>query len=283
MKTAVTTALYFEKESMRIDYAAIKAHGYDAVDFDLCNTNSPWYTLSDELVAERAAAERQLLLDAGLSICQLHGPWPTDDTTAQSREEKMQHMRRALKVSALLGAPYMVVHPVMPFGWSGEEVPEVAFSMNVDFFRELCGYAEHEGVAVCVENMPFLQQQISRIPRITALVEAVDRDNFFICLDTGHCNVFKDDVGEMVRLCAHKLRVLHVHDNTAKRDDHGLPFSGSIDWHGFVSALREVGFTGVLSIETKVRRDYPAGLREYVLTGLGKLSRALAAECSEES
>ena len=85
------------------------------------------------------------------------------------------------------------------------------------------------------------------------IVEAVKKVNSQfagICLDTGHCNCLNDDIAENVRLSSPYLRVLHVHDNKYSADGHFIPFLGSIDWSAFTKALAEVGFDGVLSLES---------------------------------
>ncbi len=279
MKIGITTGVYTDPETGSIDLQAIAAHGYDCVDFDLCDTNGPVYQLSEIGLAPYLQDIKAQIAAAGLSVSQVHGPWPTDDKSEESRAAKMIYMRRAVQAGAMLGSPYMVVHPVMPFGWSGGEDAEVAKQMNIEFFSELCDYAAPLGVGICVENMPFLEQRISTVERIVELVEAVDRPNFHICLDTGHANVFRHNCGEMVRLCGKYLKVLHVHDNCGKRDSHCIPFDGTVDWNGFAAALKETGFAGVLSIETKVRRDYPKGMREETLRHLARLIRALADQC----
>lgn len=62
-------------------FAHLKALGYEAVDHGLFDIKQVWYTDDTKLSAHcaevRAAAEKH-----GLEISQVHGPWPTDDTTS---------------------------------------------------------------------------------------------------------------------------------------------------------------------------------------------------------
>ncbi len=99
--------------------------------------------------------------------------------------------------------------------------------------------------------------------------------NLYICMDTGHCNVFGDDCGEMIRLCGDKLKVFHIHDNNGLRDDHNLPYSGTIWWQSFKDAIREIGFNGCLSSEADVSRELPEDIQEYMKIGLSKIMRSL--------
>jgi sugar phosphate isomerase/epimerase len=58
------------------------------------------------------------------------------------------------------------------------------------------------------------------------------------------------DQGEYIRGCGAKLIALHIADNLGERDDHMLPHSaGTVDWSDVVSALREVGYSGLFNFE----------------------------------
>ena len=43
--------------------------------------------------------------------------------------------------------------------------------------------------------------------------------------------------------------MLHVHSNDGRDDLHTLPFLHPMDWPDFMSALREIGYDGTLSLE----------------------------------
>ncbi len=255
---------------------AIRGVGFEAIDLSLCDTACEFYALPEKELLPRLEALKNDIEKAGLFLSQLHGPWPTDDKSEQSRAEKMLFMRRAVWIANKLCCPYLVVHPVMPYGWGEEADADIAFEMNLSFCRELCDYAAPFGVTVCVENMPMTAHRISPMPRIVELVEAVERENCGICLDTGHANVFGDDAGEMVRLCAPYLKVLHVHDNDGKRDQHLFPYIGTVKWDNFTTALQEIGYQGVLNIESKLSSKMPPALRAKALTLLSSTARHLA-------
>ena len=69
------------------------------------------------------------------------------------------------------------------------------------------------------------------------------------CLDTGHANCAGIAAGKFARILGDRLKVLHIHDNMAKSDAHALPFTGTIDWKDFGAALKEIGYSGALSLE----------------------------------
>lgn len=233
-------------------FARLKALGYDTVDHGLSNIKQSVYHDDQALLAHcaavRAAAEKN-----GLEISQIHGPWPTDDTTSAGRAEGWRCMHRAVYACHLLGAKYMVIHPQMPFGWGGgedEAAEDIAEQTTVDLLTELIPDCEKYGVIVCLENMPFKKQRISSMRYIVRAVEKVHSPYVGICLDTGHCHYLREDITENVQLAAPYLKVLHVHDNKQEADSHMLPLLGSMDWTAFTTALAQSGFDGSISLET---------------------------------
>ncbi|MBQ7313735.1 MAG: sugar phosphate isomerase/epimerase [Clostridia bacterium] len=230
-------------------YLRIRELGYDAVDQDLADTKAPYYrdaaAMEEHCKAVRAAAEA-----AGLEISQVHGPWPTDDTTAENRAETLGNMRLAVYGCHCLGSPYLIIHPQMPYGWGHEEDADFALSLTVELMKALMPDCEKYGVTLCLENMPMTAHRISTMDRIAEAVALVNHPNAGICLDTGHTNVYGHDLGDAVRTAGTYLRTLHVHDNDGRADRHQLPYLGTADWSSFTAALAETGFSGVLSLET---------------------------------
>jgi sugar phosphate isomerase/epimerase len=244
-------------------YVRMRELGYDAVDQDLADTNAPCYRDAASMEAHckviRAAAEA-----AGIEISQVHGPWPTDDTTAENRAKTLENMRLAVYGCHCLGAPYLIIHPQMPYGWGREEDADFALSLTVGLMKNLMPDCEKYGVTLCLENMPMTAHRISTMDRIAEAVEMVGHPNAAICFDTGHTNVYGHDLGDAVRTAGKYLRTLHVHDNDGKADRHQLPWLGTADWNSFTAALAETGFDGVMSLETRgpVSKEMPDAVRD---------------------
>lgn len=244
-------------------YLRIRELGYDAVDQDLADTNAPYYqnaaAMEEHCKTVRAAVEA-----AGLEISQVHGPWPTDDTTAENRAETLENMRLAVYGCHCLGSQNLIIHPQMPYGWGREEDADFALSLTVELMKALMPDCEVYGVTLCLENMPMTAHRISTMDRIAEAVTLVDHPNAAICLDTGHVNVFGHDLGDAVRAAGKYLRTLHVHDNDGKADRHQLPYLGTANWGSFTAALAEAGFDGVMSLETAgaVSRAMPEAVRD---------------------
>ena len=50
---------------------------------------------------------------------------------------------------------------------------------------------------------------------------------------------------------------MHIHDNFGARDEHLLPFDGSIDWKWAMSNLKKAGFNRELTMEIVYHGQYP--------------------------
>lgn len=249
MRTGIFSTLASNLSTYDEQFARIKELGFDAVDHGLIDINEEYY--KDVSVMEAHCREvRDAAEKNGICIFQVHGPWPTDDTTEEGRAIGWDCMHRAVYACHLLGSKYLVIHPQMPFGWYEEPDADYAESVTLALMRDLLPDCEKYGVTVCLENMPFREQRISPMKNIVAAVEKIGSEFAGICFDTGHCNFLFDDITENIRLAAPYLKVLHVHDNDTNADSHWIPFNGNIDWEAFASTLAEIGYDGVLSLET---------------------------------
>ena len=230
-------------------YARVRELGYQTVDESLDQTGASWYA-NREAMAAYCQKVRQVAAEAGIEISQVHGPWPTDDTTEEKRAATLEHMKLAVYGCGQMGAKYLVIHPQMPYGWDHEDSADFAEALTVQLLQALIPVCEENNVIVCLENMPMTAHRISPMAKIAEVVAKINSPYVGICLDTGHSNVYGHDLGEMVRIAAPWLKVLHVHDNNGKQDLHQLPYLGTADWDSFTKALGEVGFAGSLSLET---------------------------------
>ena len=188
-------------------------------------------------------------------------------------------MKKSIRGAAILGSPYWVIHPIMPFGVLdlGTENEALTWQLNLEFMGELLKTAKECGVTICLENMPFLKFSISTPEAIKRFVEEMDDESFQICLDTGHVAVFPDiSLPDSIRSLGSYIKVLHVHDNDGEYDRHFMPYFGKIDWQAFKAALRDISFEGVLSLEAGPPKNLPADLYDEGLRFLSQIAAALA-------
>lgn len=247
---------YISKYGFKEGGERMLSHGFDYLDLS-------WYADTEHELYANTGKDficdchiwRDKLTRGGIKINQVHGPWrcPAKDDTVEYRAERFEKMSRAIIATGILGAKYIALHPIMPFGTDSPDYPEEQFRMNIEFFGNLAKVAEDNDVIVCLENMPFVNLPTSSITAILRIVKEVNHPNLKVCLDTGHANIVPPAPADAVRLIGKDLlMMLHVHDNLGQLDHHLLPFEGTIDWDDFAAALKEIEFDGVISLETDV-------------------------------
>jgi len=265
----------------------IRALGYDAVDYNgMCDEpGQGMFALSDEEFERELRKDRAAIEAAGLEICQTHGVWPYDDTKPEQWELKFEAMVKSIKGTAILGSEYVIVHPVMPFGWNESPDHSRDVRENVEYMKRLVPYAEKYGVKIALENMPNPYVPCGRIEELVECVDEVNSPCLVACLDTGHSTALGYDAGDAVRMLGDRLHCLHVHDNDGKRDLHWFPYYGVTDWEHFTDALKAIGYRGYMSLETSVggkMRMLPAELRAEGDRWMAHIVRKLAEKASGE-
>ena len=264
----------------------MRTHGYEGLDYrEFVNTDTPLFEKNSYEFESYLRAQRAAIVAAGITVHQVHGPWrvPIQDSTAADREERFSKMVRSIEGTAILGSRHFVIHPVMPFRTNDEGHESETYAINLEFMERLCKAGRDNDVIICLENMPFPKLSLASVQATLEFVQTINDDYFKMCLDTGHCTMFDFSPGDGIRLIGRdNLCALHIHDNVGIKNLHQLPYNGVIDWSDFGTSLREVGFDGVISLETIIPSKLPDTLREYEEISLAQKARYIAALASGE-
>ena len=95
-----------------------------------------------------------------------------------------------------------------------------------------------------------IQNDISRPASLAHMLEAqIEVDGAGICLDVGHAHLMPGGVVDAIETASGYLTTVHLHDNRGRHDDHLLPFDGTIEWAGALTALQKVGYDGPFILE----------------------------------
>lgn len=233
--------------------------GFTAIDYsmmDFHGENPVFMTDDYKNVAEE---KRKIARNAGLNINQTHAPYKLNFADPEYLQAVvMPRMKRAIEVSALLGAKTTVVHPLHYMVYAGNE--QKIFDMNMKFFRELIPSAEKFGITLCVENM-FQRDALRGCPvadvcstakEFVSYVDTLNHPLVKACLDTGHCALpyGGDEAAKIARALGYdRLKALHIQDNDCKNDQHLAPFAGKLNWTEIMTALGEIDYCGDFTYE----------------------------------
>lgn len=226
----------------------LAAHGWKNLDLNFCEMMNPWSVLRTEKSGAYLDSLMELRVKHGFVYMQSHAPYVRDRFAMDENEGKESDvlMAKAIRMSAVLGIPHVVVHPapIAPDRPRGEII-----SRNVAWLSPFVELAEDEGVILALENLD-AENEIRDADELCALVDEFGKAPVGICYDFGHANMHgKRDHAAFLRTVGSRLVSTHVADNKGSADEHRLPFHGTIAWEECLPVLSEIGYEGYLTYE----------------------------------
>jgi len=252
--------LYGGEKAFRL----LKDIGYDCMDYGIpCREysyNSGTFTLSEKEFIKRFESDLALSKEIGLPPSQTHAPFPTwpESNDKDEYEFMMQALEKSLLATAIMEAPYMVMHCAMPMAWNKDTDLNRTKEENRRIFERLLPVAEKYNVKIALENMPLTFIPSCLPEQLTQYIDMMDSPYLVACFDSGHANLSGLDCAAYIRTLGKRLKVLHLHDNDYGRiykrqcemDQHTCPFIGTVNWKEVFAALKDVGYSGTLSLES---------------------------------
>lgn len=214
-------------------------------------------------------------LQAGITIGQMHTPYPSSFPDEEETAQRFQDIVRSIKNAASLGVPIVVVHACRHLEKEDDAGRSKSFAFNLDFFKRLAPYAREYGVKIAIENIGSVKHPsaVSTPERINRLYDTLNDPVFTLCFDVGHCLLEGFEPADAIRQLGHRLvdGCTHVHDNFGDTDAHTLPYYGITNWEETMKALAEIGYKGNLSYEaSEFIKDIP---RELYVDGLRYMAK----------
>jgi len=157
---------------------------------------------------------------APLSIC---------DPERMRRQEAVDEIKRALDLVEHIPFRYCIQHVARHRDLPDERKWDAAFSS----LENLSLFARHRGVTIAIENTP---GEMATPANLKNFLEQTRLTGVKLCFDAGHAHLEGSDP-EALQNVRDYVVTTHMHDNRGERDDHLLPYEGSIDWSATLAAL----------------------------------------------
>jgi L-ribulose-5-phosphate 3-epimerase len=160
--------------------------------------------------------------------------------TVEMRQMTLGLLRQFIALAGDLGSHAVVLGPGKP----NPLMPMPKAQMLEHFhraLRELVPLAANCGTSIVVENMPF-----AFLPGIAELLHALDEHgdaSIGVVYDLANGHFVKEDLAASLRLCAKRLKVVHVSDTNQTLYRHDAVGLGTVDFAAVPPVLREIGFT----------------------------------------
>ncbi len=196
-----------------------------------------------------------------------HPSWIEPDR--HYRQIRIDHTRRALTLARELGAACITTEPGGPVepGASWQQ----ALKLFVEMIKPVAEHAEKEGVLLLVEPEPGLL--IETVEQFEEFMRHIDSPAVGMNYDIGHAFCVKDDAAATIPRVARYIRHFHLEDIAATRvHQHLIPGEGAIDFRSALRTIRNIGYTGWVTIELY---PYVANPDEAARLALERVTRIL--------
>ena len=225
----------------------------------------------DEYYTPAKIAELKAVLDGeGIALSQfVSTPHDLSSDDAGRRDAAVLHWQRTVETGVQLGAPLINMVSSHPFAMrDGEQIPRITtkplvqtytahvpsgldWNRNFDDYvaamRRCAQLCEQAGVMMTVEPHP--GRYLGNTAGALRLLEHVGSKAMGINFDPSHTFPVGDFPNIAVYQLGAHIKHCHVSDNDGVTNVHWRPGQGKIDWTAMFTALKEVGFDGVVSIE----------------------------------
>lgn len=226
-----------------------------------------WPNRSEEEIRAHFTAVREYGEKKGVGIFQTHAPFTA--FPHYLKRDFFDLTVKAIAATSAVGAKYCVFHPLVFPLYGKKDLFAEERDFNMIYLNRLTPYLESCDVTLCLENLydwdngNIREIYISRAENLFDYVNRLDEKYFGVCLDTGHLHMFGGGMKEAVGIFGKRLKVLHIHDNDGVKDQHLFPRMGTIDWNGFLTALKKAGYRGTLNLELKPLPYVAASLKAF--------------------
>ena len=247
MKLATMTSdfrLYTKKDEEKL--TELYDAGFRCIDLSLYSEEIKVYMGDDW--KERLKRLKAHADSLGMEFVQAHSPGGNPLKKDERWENLVNSTIRSIEVCGELGIKNTVVH----FGYDKGVSKDESFEKNCEFFRLLLPTAERCGVNVLAENSTKANMGERYYPNsakdLLEFLDFVDHPMLHVCWDTGHANCEGAQYDEIMTL-GDELYAIHYNDNHGKKDEHLIPYFGTLNHDEVINALIDSGYKGYFTFE----------------------------------
>jgi sugar phosphate isomerase/epimerase len=214
---------------------------------------------------EQAKAFLQRLKGAGISLTAVFGGFegesyadiPTTSRTVglvprETRAARTQEMKEIADFAKLLACPVVALH----LGFVPHDRLDPLYQEVLDVTRDVCDHCHHNGQALHLETGQEPADELLRF------IQDVERDNLFINFDPANMILYGS--GEPIaalKKVGRYVKSVHCKDGTWAKNP-GEAFGaevplgqGDVGIENYLRALKEIGYTGPLTIEREIAQE----------------------------
>jgi sugar phosphate isomerase/epimerase len=156
-------------------------------------------------------------------------PLSISDPERLRRQEAVDEIKRALDLVEYVPFRYCVQHVAR-----SRDVPDQRrWDATFSSLEHLSLFARQRGVTLAIENTP---GEMATPENLKKFLEETRLTNVKICFDVGHAHLEGRTMADLEAI-RDLIVTTHIHDNRGERDEHLLPYDGTIEWDALITAL----------------------------------------------
>jgi sugar phosphate isomerase/epimerase len=237
MERILSTYRFVNQKLAASDLSAIKQAGFQAVEV---------YCRAFHFNYRNAQAVRELgsgLGDYGLALHAMHSPAERDgsarndggvpisisDTERIRRLDAVDEIKRALEVAETVPCKFLVQH----LGYGRQSADQRKYDAAFTSLEGLVVFAKARGVTIALENTP---DELGAPASLQNFITDTHLHDLKLCFDIGHAHM-EEGVETSLDAMRDRIVTAHLHDNHGEKDEHLLPYTGTIDWNAALISL----------------------------------------------
>ncbi len=282
MQRILSTYMYRNQPLTPVLLAEIAQAGIASVEI-FCGTFHFNY-VAPQSVRELAAS----LSDRGLTLHALHAPTERDTAPGRGsgvpisiadperirRQDAVDEIKRALEVAETI--PFRFFTQDLATGHQAADPRK--FDAAFNSLEILAVFAKHRGVTIALQNTP---NELGSPASLAQFIKDTHLHNLGFCFDIGHAHM-EGGAEAGFHLMRERVVTAHVHDNHGEKDEHLLPWEGTIDWDAALGEFADAPEPLPLVLELKETAPGSPSL-DQIRTAFDKLEKHVDEKCAKST
>lgn len=263
MKLCFNQATTLENSNLLKDLEYCEKFGYDYIEIRTMD-KLPEY-LKDHTVGDLA----EFFANHHIKPLALNALVFFNNRSESEHRDVIREFKKMVEYAKILKVPYIVVVPLVTD--KKILISQIKFSC-VEVLRELSDIAQPFGIKIAVEFLGHPQCTVNTFAQCYDIVQTVARENVGLVLDCFHFHAMGSRLEDLRTADASRIFILHIDDaedfpiGSLTDEDRVWPGMGSIDLAGILASLREIGYTGAVSVELFRPEYYKLDAEEVIQT-----------------
>jgi sugar phosphate isomerase/epimerase len=163
------------------------------------------------------------------------------------RLDAVDEIKRTIEVAERIPFPFLIQH----IGHGRQSADPRKLDAAFTSLESLAMFAKARGVTIALENTP---DELGAPSTLQKFIDDTHLHDLKLCFDAGHAHM-EEGVEASFNAMRERIVTTHIHDNHGDKDEHLLPFEGTIDWNPMLEAIASAKETIPLVFEIKAQAN----------------------------